>query len=125
MDRDEFLTCTRLDEPALDAWIEAGWLVPPRPDQPHEFSDVDAARVQLIIDLRKDVGVNDHGISVVLDLIDQIHGLRRALDALLTAVRTQPASLRKQIADAVDAAELDPHHGAAGRNRGRDAGASH
>ncbi len=51
------------------------------------FSDVDLARAQLIRDLREDLGVNDEGISVILHLIDQMHGLRHSLQSLLEEMR--------------------------------------
>jgi hypothetical protein len=31
------------------------------------------------------MGINDEGVSVILDLIDLVHGLRRALRAFLAA----------------------------------------
>jgi chaperone modulatory protein CbpM len=46
------------------------------------FSDVDLARARLIRDLKTGFGVNDEGIDVILHLMDQLHGLRRALDQL-------------------------------------------
>ena len=83
----EFLVRTRLDHRSLEAWIAAGWLIPPQTDPELAFSDVDLARAQLIRDLREDLGVNDDGISVVLHLIDQLHGLRRSMQELLAAMR--------------------------------------
>ena len=83
----EFLIRTRVEHHVLEAWIEAGWLVPPQTEPELMFSDVDLARAQLIRDLREDFGVNDEGISVVLHLIDQMHGLRRSLQSLLKEMR--------------------------------------
>jgi len=83
----EFLIRTRVEHHVLEAWIEAGWLVPPQTEPELMFSDVDLARAQLIRDLREDFGVNDEGISVVLHLIDQMHGLRRSLQSLLEEMR--------------------------------------
>jgi len=83
----EFLMQSRLDIRALDAWIEAGWLRPHGNHPEHEFSDIDLARVRLIADLRGDLGLNDEAIPVVLDLIDQIHGLRRLMRELLERKR--------------------------------------
>lgn len=80
---EEFLIRARLERQSLEAWIEAGWLVPPQTDPELTFSDVDLARAQLIRDLRDDLGVNDEGVSVVLHLIDQMHGLRHSMRALL------------------------------------------
>jgi chaperone modulatory protein CbpM len=83
----EFLIRIRVEHHVLEAWIEAGWLVPPQTEPELMFSDVDLARAQLIRDLREDFGVNDEGISVVLHLIDQMHGLRRSLQTLLEEMR--------------------------------------
>lgn len=83
----EFLIRTRIEQHLLETWIEAGWLVPPQTEPELMFADVDLARAQLIRDLRDDLGVNDEGISVVLHLIDQMHGLRRSMQGLLEEMR--------------------------------------
>lgn len=85
----EFLIRTRLEYHLLEAWIEAGWLVPPQTEPELVFSEVDLARAQLIRDLREDFGVNDEGISVILHLIDQMHGLRHSMQGLLDEMRAQ------------------------------------
>jgi chaperone modulatory protein CbpM len=80
---EEFLIRARLERQSLETWIAAGWLVPPQTDPDLMFSDVDVARAQLIRDLREDLGVNDEGVSVILHLVDQMHGLRRSMRDLL------------------------------------------
>jgi len=85
----EFLIRTRLEHHLLDAWVEAGWLLPPQTEPELMFSDIDLARVQLIRDLREDFGVNDEGVSVILHLIDQMHGLRRSMQGLLDEMRAR------------------------------------
>jgi chaperone modulatory protein CbpM len=87
----EFLVRARLDHRSLETWIAAGWLIPPQTDPEVAFSDIDVARAQLIRDLREDLGVNDEGISVVLHLIDQVHGLRWSMQELLAAMRAGQA----------------------------------
>jgi chaperone modulatory protein CbpM len=91
MDRDEFLLAARLEAEALEAWIEGGWLLPRRNGESGSFSEVDLARAQLIRDLG-DLGVNEEGIPVILDLVDQLHGLRRALRELLSTIHAQSES---------------------------------
>jgi chaperone modulatory protein CbpM len=91
----EFLLRCRVERHSLQAWIAAGWLVPPQTEPEPAFSEVDLARVQLIRDLREDLGVNDEGISVVLHLLDQMHGLRRSMHRLLDEFRAQTEA-RKQ-----------------------------
>ena len=83
MQLEEFLIRARLERHSLETWVAAGWLVPPQSEPEPMFSDVDLARAQLIRDLREDFGVNDEGISVILHLIDQMHGLRRSVRELL------------------------------------------
>jgi chaperone modulatory protein CbpM len=41
------------------------------------------ARACLIRDLQRDLGVNEEAIPVILDLLDQLHGLRRVLRHVL------------------------------------------
>ena len=79
----EFLTQSQLDARAVESWIAAGWLRPGGDPASREFSDIDLARARLIAELRGDLGLNDEAIPVVLDLIDQVHGLRRLARALI------------------------------------------
>jgi len=89
----EFLIRAHLEHRSLEAWIAAGWLIPPQTEPELMFSDIDLARAQLIRDLREDLGVNDEGVSVILHLVDQMHGLRRSMEGLLDEMRahTKPA----------------------------------
>jgi chaperone modulatory protein CbpM len=91
MDSAEFLMRARLDLKVLEAWIAAGWLMPHGRGATREFAEVDVARACLILDLRK-LGVNDEGIPLVLDLVDQVHGLRRILREVLAAMHEQSSA---------------------------------
>jgi chaperone modulatory protein CbpM len=84
----EFLLRAHLEHQSVETWIAAGWLVPPQTEPEPVFSDVDVARAQLIRDLREDFGVNDEGVSVILHLVDQMHGLRRTMQDLLKEMRS-------------------------------------
>src|ERR1700674_126052 len=95
IDTREFLMHARVETEVLEAWIEEGWLLPRADAQ--RFSDVDLARVRLIHDLRERLGVNDEGVPVILDLVDQIHGLRRTLRDLVSALGAEPEETRRRI----------------------------
>lgn len=84
----EFLTHAELDRETLDVWIEEQWLIPGGSAANWEFSEADLARAGLIRDLTENLGVNAEGIGIVLNLVDQVHGLRGALAELMNAVRT-------------------------------------
>ena len=69
----------RYDETMLRQWAAAGWISIEEGDVGGPLSEADEARCNLICDLIQEMGVNDDGIDVILNLLDQIHGLRRAL----------------------------------------------
>jgi chaperone modulatory protein CbpM len=81
----EFLERARLDHKTLA--IEEEWLIPSRTESELIFTEMDLARANLIRDLKQNMGVNDEGLSVILHILDQMHGLRRALAHLLQSRR--------------------------------------
>ena len=85
----EFLDRTELDLETLEVWIEEEWLVPSGIATNQGFSDADLARAKLIKELMQDLGVNEEGVGVILNLLDQVHGLRKALTDILQAARKQ------------------------------------
>ena len=85
----EFLNRTQLDLETLEVWIEEEWLVPSGTATGQAFSEADLARAKLIQDLMQDLGVNEEGVGVILNLLDQVHGLRKALAAILQAASKQ------------------------------------
>jgi chaperone modulatory protein CbpM len=82
MTKHEFLTSSGLEVQTLEFWIEQQWLIPEQTPSGPSFSDMDVARAHLIQDLKADFGVNDEGVDVILHLVDQLHGLRRAMAQL-------------------------------------------
>ena len=82
MNKQEFLTCSGLQVQTLEFWLEQRWLVPQETSAGMTFSDMDVARARLIEDLKSGFGVNDEGVDVILHLVDQLHGMRRALAQL-------------------------------------------
>ena len=83
----DFLDRAQLDRETLEVWIEEEWLVPIGISTDLTFSEADLARAKLIRDLKQDLGVNDEGVGVILNLLDQVHGLRRALAEMVQSVR--------------------------------------
>ncbi len=82
MNKQEFLSSAGLQMQTLELWLEQRWLIPEQTSAGMSFSDIDIARAHLIRDLKADFGVNDEGVDVILHLVDQLHGLRRALEQL-------------------------------------------
>jgi chaperone modulatory protein CbpM len=103
-DAEEFRALADLDEDTLEAWRSAGWLRPREGAGGLVYAEIDVARAQLIRDLRDDFGINDEGVTVVLDLVDQLHGLRRSLREILAGLEAEPEATRRRILAALGTA---------------------
>jgi chaperone modulatory protein CbpM len=88
--RQEFLVRADLDHDTLEAWIAEEWIIPSGADPEAVFTEADLARAHLIRDLRGDLEVNDAGVGVILNLVDQMHGLRKMLGDLLKSMHAKP-----------------------------------
>src|ERR1700730_13558030 len=119
METDEFVAHAPLGAEVLEAWIEAGWLLPRQDGAKRNFFAVDLALAHLIHDLEH-LGVNDEGIPVILDLVDQLQGWRRILRDILSALHAQLEAMRRWIVADLRAAVLDRTDGAAQEGPGSD-----
>jgi len=61
------------------------------------FHEVDVARVELILDIRRDFAIDDEAMELVLGLLDQVYGLRRQMRRLCEAVAAQPEEVQDAI----------------------------
>jgi len=105
-DAPSFCIRAGLEQRELEVWLDAGWLRPAAREGAPVFTDADVARALLVHDLRRQMGVNDPGVDVILDLIDQLHGLRSALHDVSATVSMQSESVRMRLV--VDARTLPP-----------------
>lgn len=90
MTRHELAATSGIRIETLDLWVEQEWLVPASGSEEARFSDVDAARIRLILELQNDFGANDAGIDVILHLMDQLHGMRQAFESLRAEMQRPP-----------------------------------
>ena len=98
MTEDEIIAMIRqLTQDDLATWCARGWVQPARRGNKMEYRAVDVARIQLICEMRDDLAVNEEGIAVVLDLMDQLYDARTRLRALGEAVLDQPVDVQRQI----------------------------
>ncbi|MBR0684002.1 transcriptional regulator [Roseomonas eburnea] len=92
----EVLRSLRIEAAVMEHWVAAGWIAPRGPGAPG-YSEADLARACLIRDLRDAMGVNEEGVAVALGLIDQLHGMRRALRRVAAAMQGLPEPARQEI----------------------------
>lgn len=84
-----------LGEARLQAWIAEGWIG--RDAAPAE---AELARIALIQALTEELGVNEAGVDVALGLLDQLHGMRRALRQMQAELDRLPPPLRAALIEA-------------------------
>jgi chaperone modulatory protein CbpM len=82
-------------------WVENRWVLPEPQGETWVFTEVDVARVELILEIRRDFAVDDEALSLVLGLLDQVYGLRRQLRRLSDAIASQPPAVREAIEKAL------------------------
>jgi chaperone modulatory protein CbpM len=102
----------RLTLARIEAWVERGLLRPVDVEGAASggclccgFTPVDAARVRLLYELSEELAFDDEALETVVDLIDQVHGLRHQLGSLAQAIAQQSEDVQRAIAAAVRALE--------------------
>ena len=86
-----------LDRGELASWVENRWVLPERRDRTWFFHEIDVARVELILEVRREFAINDEALSLVLGLLDQVYDLRRQLGRLCDALAAQPPEIRAAV----------------------------
>jgi chaperone modulatory protein CbpM len=86
-----------LDRVELLRWVENRWVLPARRGGSWVFDEVDIARVELILEIRREWALDDEAMPLVLGILDQVYELRRQLRRLCEAVAAQPAEIREAI----------------------------
>jgi len=85
----------------LEAWIERQWVRPRRDGRAYVFDEVDSARVALIVELRRDLSIDEDALALVLSLLDQLYAARQVLHSVEGALEALPDSVREQVRDAL------------------------
>lgn len=101
----EFRERLEIETAVLKVWIERRWLVPAQSPTGLAFEEAELARARLIQDLVGPMGVNEDGVDVAMQLLDQVHGLRGRLNRLADAVRRQDVEVQRRIMAVLD---VDP-----------------
>jgi chaperone modulatory protein CbpM len=90
-----------LDSVELGRWIENRWILPDEAGGRWLFHEVDIARVELILEIRREFAVDDEAMALVLGLLDQLYSLRRQMRRLCDALECQPPEIRAAIRQAL------------------------
>ncbi len=91
-------TVSGLKRAELRRWVAAGWVAPQRQDGEPSYREIDVARLQMIVQIRRDMRMTEESMPLVLSLVDQVYGLRNELRRLAEAIEAQPQPVRRAIA---------------------------
>jgi chaperone modulatory protein CbpM len=92
---------TELDRRELTQWVENRWVLPERRGRTWIFHEIDVARVELIIEVRREFAIDDEALSLILGLLDQVYDLRRQLGRLCDALAAQPTEIQAAVKQAL------------------------
>ena len=95
----EVVTELSIEATILRSWIDQRWIRPSATDGEPVFDEADLARARLIFELKRDFSVGDEAMPVVLQLLDQVYALRKALGDLTRAIKACPESVQTAIAE--------------------------
>lgn len=90
-----------LSSEQIDRYIAAGVVVPVQSDHGPLFRDIDLARLHLVADLAEGYHLDEEALNLVLSLVDQLHGLRGDMRAMLDAVAREPVETRMRLKTAI------------------------
>lgn len=90
------LTRTRLHR-----LVEAECVVPQREGDAAVFTEAEIARIELCCELADDLDLDEEALPVVMNLLDQVHGLRRQMRVMLRVIESQPEEVRNRLRDAM------------------------
>lgn len=94
-----------LEVQELERWIVEEWVLPENAGGSYVFHEVDLARVHLILEMKRELAIDDEAMPVVLRLLDQIYALRRRLKAVTAAIDGLPPELRAAVRSRLEDAE--------------------
>jgi len=86
-----------LDRRELARWVGNRWVLPERRNKTWIFHEIDVARVELILEVRREFAIDDEALSLFLGLLDQVYDLRRQLGRLCDALAAQPPEIQAAV----------------------------
>ena len=99
-----------LDAEQLQRYIRAGVVVPVQSSTGPLFRELDLARLSLVVDLSEGYHLDEEALALVMSLVDQLHGLRGDMRAILDAVAREPAETRVRLKNVIHEVRIGIRH---------------
>ena len=90
---------TRLTRKQLVSFVKAEIVVPVASQSGPVYRRIDIARIELLCELSEEFDLQDDALGMVISLVDQLHGVRGELRAVLDAVESEHADVRTRIGE--------------------------
>lgn len=87
----------RLDRAQLSRFVRTEVIRPADAGGRVVYRRVDIARLELLCDLCEDFELNDDALGIVMGLVDQLHGTRSDLVALMRALGEEAEEVRVRV----------------------------
>lgn len=99
-------TITRLTSDRLTEYLAAEIVIPEQSDEGVVYHSIDVARLELACELHEQYEMEVDALSMMISLIDQMHGLRAELREVLNAVEAQPEPVRQNLIEVIGTARF-------------------
>lgn len=99
-------TVSRLTSDRLTEYLAAEIVIPEQSDQGLVYQNIDVARLELACELHEQYDMETDALSMMISLIDQLHGLRAELREVLNAIEAQPEPVRQQLVKVIGTARF-------------------
>jgi len=95
---------SNLTQIRLTSFVKAGFVQPMHSGEGPAFRQIDLARLELLCELSERLELEESALEIVMSLVDQLHGVRAELRAVLDALAAEPDEVRARIADTLSTA---------------------
>jgi chaperone modulatory protein CbpM len=85
----------------LSAFVAAEIVTPVQTEAGPAYRQIDRVRLELLCELSDGFDLDEDALGVIISLIDQLHGVRSDLRAVLAAVEREDEAVRRRIARAL------------------------
>lgn len=96
----------RLTRTQLVSFVKARVVTPMQSEDGPVYGQMDVVRIELLCELSDEFELDEDALGVVISLIDQLHGVRAELKAVVDAVAQEPADVVERVRNAVRMARL-------------------
>lgn len=89
----------RLTPEKLTRFVEARFVVPAQGSSGKVFRRIDVARLELLCELSDEFEMPDDSVDLVMSLVDQLHGVRGELQAVMQALESESGEVRSRVVE--------------------------